>query len=110
MLEGLRDLQEEGEPDILKELIELFLEDVPSQLEALREAEEREDAKSVERTAHTLKGSSGNLGAVRMAAVCAELEGIGRSGDLAPAPALISGLEEEFGCVRAVFEEELPRS
>jgi hypothetical protein len=45
-----------------------------------------------------------------MMAISAELEEIGRSGDLAPAPALISQLEEEFGCVRAVFEEELPRS
>jgi signal transduction histidine kinase/DNA-binding response OmpR family regulator/HPt (histidine-containing phosphotransfer) domain-containing protein len=110
VLEGLRELQEEGEPDILKELIELFLEDVPPQLEALREAEERDDPKSVERIAHTLKGSSSNLGAVRMAAICAELEEIGRSGELAPAPALISGLEAELGRVRAVLERELPRS
>ncbi len=110
VLEGLRELQEEGEPDILKELIELFLEDVPPQLKVLREAEERNDAKSVERIAHTLKGSCGNLGAVRMAATCAELEEIGGSGDLATAPALISRLEEEFGRVCAVLEKELPRS
>jgi two-component system, sensor histidine kinase and response regulator len=110
VLKSLRELQEEGEPDVLKELIELFLEDVPPQLEVLQEAEEREDAQSVERTAHTLKGSSSNLGAVRMAAICAELEEIGRSGDLATAPALISGLEAELGRVRAVLERELSRS
>ena len=110
VLEGLRELQEEGEPDVLKELIKLFLEDVPSQLKALREAGEKDDAKSVERTAHTLKGSSSNMGALRMVTLCAELEEIGRSGDLAPAPALISGLEAELGRVREVFEEELPRS
>jgi HPt (histidine-containing phosphotransfer) domain-containing protein len=110
VLEGLRELQGEGEPDVLKELIELYLEDVPSQLKALREAEERDDAKSVECIAHTLKGSCGNLGAVRMAPICAELEEIGGSGDLATAPALISRLEEEFGRVCAVLEKELPRS
>jgi HPt (histidine-containing phosphotransfer) domain-containing protein len=106
----LRELQEEGEPDILKELIELFLADVPPQLKALREAEEREDARSVERIAHTLKGSSSNMGALRMVTLCAELEEIGRSGDLAPAPVLISRLEVELGRVRAVLERELPRS
>jgi two-component system, sensor histidine kinase and response regulator len=110
VLKSLRELQEEGEPDVLKELIELFLEDLPPQFKALQEAEEREDAQSVERTAHTLKGSSSNLGAVRMAAICAELEEIGRSGDLATAPALISGLEAELGRVRAVLERELSRS
>ncbi len=94
----------------VKELIELFLEDVPSQLKTLREAEGRDDAKGVERAAHTLKGSCANLGVVRMAAICAELEEIGRSGDLAPAPALISRLEAELGRVRAVLERELPRS
>jgi two-component system, sensor histidine kinase and response regulator len=110
VLKSLRELQAEGEPNVLKELIELFLEDVPPLLKALREAEERDDAQSVERIAHTLNGSCGNLGAVRMAAVCAELEEIGRSGDLATAPALISGLEAELGRVRAVLERELPRS
>jgi CheY-like chemotaxis protein len=110
VLQGLRELQEEGEPDILKELIELFLEDVPLHFKALREAGERDDAQSVERTAHTLKGSCGNLGAVRMVAICAELEEIGRSGDLAPAPALTFRLGAEFGRVRAVLEKELPRS
>ncbi len=110
MLTSLRELQDEGEPDVLKELVELFLEDVPPQLKALREAEKREDAMSVERIASSLKGSSGNLGAVRMEAICAELEEIGRSGDVGSAPALISRLEAELGRVRAVLEREPPRS
>jgi two-component system, sensor histidine kinase and response regulator len=110
VLEGLRELQEEGEPDVLKELIELFLEDVPSQLEALREAEERDDAKSVERTAHTLKGSSGNMGATRMATLCAELEVVGGSGSLARAPELFEQLKAEFDRVRTVLRAELSAS
>jgi len=109
-LEGLRELQEEGEPDILEELIELFLADVPPQLVALREAVEAGDAHSVERIAHTLKGTCGNMGAVRMESICAQLEERGRSEDLAAAPVRVSRLEEEFGRVRAVFEEELSKN
>jgi signal transduction histidine kinase/CheY-like chemotaxis protein len=108
MLESLRELQEEGEPDILAELIGLFIADAPNQLKTLKEAAERGDASFIERTAHTLKGSCGSLGAVRMAAICAELEVIGRSGDLSLAPTLISQLEEEFGRVRAALEKEAP--
>jgi two-component system, sensor histidine kinase and response regulator len=110
VLEGLRELQEEGEPDVLKELIELFLEDIPSQLKALREAEERDDAMSVERTAHTLKGSSGNMGATRMATLCAELEEVGGSGNLANAPELLEQLKAEFDRVRTVLRAELSAS
>jgi two-component system sensor histidine kinase/response regulator len=109
VLDGLRDLQEEGEPDIISELIGLFLADVPPHLVALREAVQSGDILSVERTAHTLKGSSGNMGVVRMAAICAELEGIGRSETLAGAPVWIHRLEEEFERVRVVFEECLTK-
>ncbi len=105
VLAGLRELQEEGEPDILNELIEMFLTDVPPQLVGLQEAMEAGDAQSVERIAHTLKGSCGNMGAVKMVALCSELEEIGRFGNLSRAPVLISRLEEEFGHVRAAFEE-----
>jgi len=109
VLDGLRDLQGEGEPDILCELIELFLADLPPQLVALREAVQSGDFLSVERIAHTLKGSSGNMGAVRMAAICAELGEIGRSETLAGAPVWISRLEEEFERVRVAFEESLAK-
>jgi two-component system, sensor histidine kinase and response regulator len=107
VLASLCELQEEGEPNILDELIELFLTDVPPQLVDLWEAVEAGDACSVERIAHTLKGSTANMGAKRMEALCTELEQIGRSEDLVAAPALISPLKEEFGRVRTAFEEEL---
>jgi two-component system, sensor histidine kinase and response regulator len=110
VLAGLRELQGEGEPDILEELMVLFLADVPPQLVALREAVQSGDARSIERIAHTLKGSSGNIGAVRMEAICTELEEMGRSEDLRTVPARISRLEEEFGRVRVVFEKELAKS
>jgi CheY-like chemotaxis protein len=107
VLMGLRELQGEGEPDILDELIELFLDEVPTQLKALREAAHIGETQSVERIAHTLKGSSANMGALRMEALCAELEETVRSGDLSAASGHISRLEEEFGRVRAVLEMDL---
>jgi two-component system, sensor histidine kinase and response regulator len=62
VLEGMYQLQGESEPDILDELIELFLDDVPKQLVALREGAQGRNADSVKRVAHTLKGSCGNIG------------------------------------------------
>ena len=110
VLATLRQLQEEGEPDILDELIERFLTDVPPQLVALKEAVEAGDAHSVERIAHTLRGSTANMGAVRMEAICAELEEMGRSEDLGAALRQIPRLEEEIGHVRTVLEQELSKN
>jgi HPt (histidine-containing phosphotransfer) domain-containing protein len=97
VLAGLRELQEEGEPDILEEIVELFLTDVPPQLVALREAVEASDAHSVERIAHTLKGSCGNLGAVRMAAICSELQDVSASRDLLRAPRWLNDSNRSSG-------------
>ena len=96
LLERLRDLQEEGEPDILAELVEMFLSDVSARLKTLRGAVEGGDGRSVERTAHTLKGSAKNMGAVRMSEICAELEEAGRSGELARVPQQLDQLEAEL--------------
>jgi HPt (histidine-containing phosphotransfer) domain-containing protein len=87
----------------------MFLDDSSSRLAALREAVEGGDAKSVERIAHTLKGSSGNMGAKRMAKICAELQNDGTSGDLRRAAELLGRLEEEFGRVRPALETEAAR-
>ena len=108
-LAELRELQEEGEPDILEELIELYLEDAPSQIAALGEAVQAGEAQTVERIAHALKGSSGNMGATRMTAVCSELEDVGASSALYKAPELLQQLEEEFGRVRAALEARVVR-
>ena len=107
VLQGLREL---GDADLLSELVDLFLEDAPPQLEALRGAVEGGDASSVERVAHALKGSCGNMGAAQMAAICAELQDIGTSGDLTRAPQLLGQLEAEFGRVRPALEAEIEGS
>jgi two-component system sensor histidine kinase/response regulator len=106
VLEGLYQLQGESEPDILDELIELFLDDVPLQLVALREGVEGRNADSVERVAHTLKGSCGNMGAIRMAKICEQLQEVGASADLVKVPSLLDQLEAEFDRVRTLLEAE----
>jgi two-component system sensor histidine kinase/response regulator len=100
---SLRELQEEGEPSILAELIKLFLEDAPNRIVALREAVHAGEGQAVERIAHTLKGSSGNMGATQMAAICSELEAVGASGDVSQAQSLLKRLEVEFGRVRGAL-------
>jgi HPt (histidine-containing phosphotransfer) domain-containing protein len=106
VLAGLREL---GDAELVAELAGMFLEDASARLAALREALENGDTVALERTAHTLKGSSGNMGAARMAAICAELQQAGASGELGGAAELLDSLEEEFGRVRPALEAEVAR-
>ena len=78
------------------ELLELFLDQAPEILTSLREAVEANDPGGIERSAHYLKGSSGNIGAARVEALCAELEALGRSGKVDETTDVLAMLEETF--------------
>jgi two-component system sensor histidine kinase/response regulator len=110
VLVGLRELQGEDDTDIVAELADMFLDDARSGIQALEEAVEEGDAPAVERVAHTLKGSSGNMGARRMSALCAQLEVAGASGDFDLSPELLEQLREEFGRVDRALGAEVDRS
>ena len=99
VLESRRGPQRDGEPDKLARIVHLFIEDVPLRLQLMRQAVEKGEAQEIEETAHLLKGGSGYMGAARMAEICARLQELGDSGDLARAPELLDALEEEFGRV-----------
>jgi HPt (histidine-containing phosphotransfer) domain-containing protein len=96
MLAELRQLQGEGEPDILQELAEAFQFETPPLLEALRQAVAEGQSEPLRQAAHNLKGSSNNLGARTMAALSAELETIGKHGTVEGAAELVARLEQEY--------------
>ena len=99
MVERLRELAN-------PEMVKAFVEDVPVQLAALRRALEHGDARSVEETAHRLRGGSGYMGATRMLQMCDELEAAGASEDLDRTRQLVASLEAEFQGVRSALERE----
>ena len=107
VISGLRGLQGEGETDIVAELAGMFLEDARPRLSALEEAVQNDDAPAVELLAHTLKGSSGSMGARGMSVLCARLEDAGASGELSQSFGLLERLKEEFGRVDRAFEAEI---
>lgn len=104
---AIENLRELGGDEMLVELTEMFIDDAASSLSALKKSVEHGDTTRVERVAHTLKGSSGNMGATRMADICSELEQAGASKDMADAPAQLERLEAEFERVRLALDEEI---
>ncbi len=101
---------DDGDGDLLRDLIELFLDQTPPQLAAVREASERGDAGGLREAAHALRGSSVTIGAGPMTELCRELEALGAAGKTESAGALVSRLEAAFVEVRAVLDAEITAS
>lgn len=59
-------------------LIEMFLNDLPIQMERLQIAVAQSDAETVYRVAHRIKSSCGNLGALRLMELIRRMEQAGR--------------------------------
>jgi HPt (histidine-containing phosphotransfer) domain-containing protein len=85
-----------GDREFLTELIGTYLDDVPRQISALREAASSGSADGVARAAHALKGASASLGAAGLAERSRVLELAARGGRLDAAEDQIRDLEAEF--------------
>ncbi len=106
---SLRELTPPGEPDVLKEVLQLFLDDVPGRIGRLRQAWQAGNAAEVQRAAHSLKGSAGNIGATDLLAVCRTLDDRGKSGDLTHMDGLMASLDTEYARVEAAIAELMNR-
>lgn len=74
VLNGFKDLQQSDEPDIVTELIDLFLTDAERRITILKRAIAKQETAEIKIQAHNLKGSSGNIGAKYMAILSEKLE------------------------------------
>jgi signal transduction histidine kinase/two-component SAPR family response regulator/HPt (histidine-containing phosphotransfer) domain-containing protein len=101
VLDALRgDLVAPGEGNEFQEIVDLFLGNAKRNCLAVRDSLARGDRQSLELAAHSLKGSSSTMGAMRMAALCASLEEIGHTGALDGASPLVDRLDTEFTLVQ----------
>jgi HPt (histidine-containing phosphotransfer) domain-containing protein len=74
VLLSFEEAQCEDEPDLIVELIDLYLTDVSKQLFVMKNSISKADVVSLKRAAHTVKGSSANLGMKAIATLCQEIE------------------------------------
>lgn len=96
ILESYRSLQDEGQPDVVTEFIDVFLEDLPMRANRLRQAVGSKSPAELKSAAHALKGSAGSVGAVIVAGLCAQIEAIGRSGSAEGTEDIFFQLEPEI--------------
>jgi signal transduction histidine kinase/CheY-like chemotaxis protein/HPt (histidine-containing phosphotransfer) domain-containing protein len=95
-LDRLRQLQEVTGRAVVGEIVDSFLGEMPRRLARLREALAAGDGEALAFAAHSLKGSSAQLGALRLASLSHALELQGHSGALQGAAALIEAIAGEL--------------
>lgn len=86
----------DGDWDLLREVIQIFFEDTPRSLNELRAAIAQRDARAIEHSAHTLKGSIGNFGARTVFETAFALEQMGRRSEFAQARETFALLEQQL--------------
>ncbi|HTS18826.1 MAG TPA: ATP-binding protein [Verrucomicrobiae bacterium] len=97
--------------ELLNEIAESLIRDLPEMLASIRQAVESQNAKGLERAAHKLKGSAAVFHADSSVDLLHRLEMTGREGRLSDAPVILSQLEAELGrlmeALRLLVGEEL---
>ena len=89
----------DGDRTLLTELIEIFLEDCPLKLHELEQAVTEGNAIRIKETAHSLKGMVACFSARLAQERAAEMEGLGKAGDVAKTSAILPQLQLEFARV-----------
>ncbi len=100
----LSELQTLG-ADVVAEIVDLFLADVPVRLARLMQAIGDRSPDVVLREAHGLKGSALGVGATRLADLCAAIEHDARDGEIDRAIGRSSALEAEFAEAREALKD-----
>ena len=98
---NLRELNPGDNGEFLREIIGIYLEDTPKRLAELRTFLKSGDVAAFTRAAHTIKGSSANVGAQVLKGIAERLEGQSRRDGLGLVEGMIAESEAEFARVTA---------
>jgi HPt (histidine-containing phosphotransfer) domain-containing protein len=87
----------EGNPELLTELIQLFLGEAPQLIEAMRKALQRGDMQDLGRSAHSMKGAASNFLAYGTVSAASQLESDAKKGDAESAKTSLATLRVVVG-------------
>ena len=99
--DALAKLTRLGGVTLVRQMIDLFFEHATQYMATLHAADGQEHFADVERAAHSLKTSAGNLGAMRLLQVAAEIEAATATSETHRIEELIAECRAEFSRVSA---------
>ena len=108
-IENLRALTPGDNDEFLREIVGIFLEDTPRRITELEQGLAGKDPLSFTRAAHSIKGSSSNLGALALRAVAERLELQSKQSGLTGVESLLAELKSEFARAAAELSQIIKR-
>ncbi len=103
---ALQDLKEIMESEY-ETLVNTFIADTQNKLVEIAEVIHQEDPENLRKIAHSLKGSSSNVCALKLSEVARQLESMGKEGNISGASTLLVELEDEFTVVSGILTDSL---
>ena len=100
-IENLRSLNPDDNDEFLREIADIFMEDTPLRIAELEQSLAAGDLPKFTRAAHSIKGSSANLGAMALRAVAERLEHHARTNGMKAAAPFVAEIVAEFARARA---------
>ncbi len=100
VLQTFHDMMGESATEMLRQLIDIYLEDTPAMLETLKIALQENNLAALQHTAHTLKSSSAALGAIKFSQLCQDLENLSKSQVTTGLCELVAQIESEYQRVK----------
>jgi CheY-like chemotaxis protein/HPt (histidine-containing phosphotransfer) domain-containing protein len=108
-LEAIERLQAKSGQNLLEKVIGIYFKDSPKYIDLLKQAVPHGDADTARNAAHSLKSSSGNVGAIKLHDLCKDLETAARENTLETGSEMLNKIEKEYQKVRTVLMAELDR-
>lgn len=106
-IETLRALNPGDNDEFLRDIAGIFLEDTPARITELDLSLAKGDVPTFVRAAHTIKGSSSNLGALALRAVAERLEYQSRKSGLDVVTGDLAALKIEFARLQVELQKLL---
>jgi CheY-like chemotaxis protein/HPt (histidine-containing phosphotransfer) domain-containing protein len=94
-----------GNEKVCREIIGMFLEDLPGQIESMEDAVKKGDPVLVQRLAHTIKGASASVGAVALQKAALEMEKAGKSSDMGKAAGMLDAVKETSEILKKILKK-----
>lgn len=104
-LDNLLEMERSGEPNFVVEILTLYLGHADEQIETLRAQIKLRSVAPARIAAHSLKGSSGNIGAAKIYELCGKIEDYLETAEWNNCTAAVAQIEEQIHNVKEVWSQ-----